>query len=101
MDKWTLFKGNVIPKFIDNIGNDIDLVFIDSAHFEPRKILDFLKILPFLKEGAIVGFHDIGNQMTKPKFLNKRNEWATYLIFNIIKGQKYFYFLILKYLHMI
>ena len=65
------------------------MVFIDSAHFEPGEILDFLIVLPFLKEGALVGFHDIGNQITKPKFLNKRNEWSPYLIFNIIKGKKF------------
>ena len=71
---------------MENISNNIDMVFIDSAHFEPGEILDFLIVLPFLKEGAIVGFHDIGNQITKPNILNNRNEWAPYLIFNIIRG---------------
>ena len=46
-------------------------------------------VLPFLKEGALVGFHDIGNQITKPNFLNKRNEWSPYIIFNIIRGKKF------------
>jgi len=46
-----------------SIGNNIDMVFIDSAHFEPGEILDFLIVLPFLKEEAIVMFHDIGNQI--------------------------------------
>ena len=89
LNKWSSFKGNVIPKFMEIIGKDIDMVFIDSAHFEPGEIIDFLMILPFLKEEALVGFHDIGNQITKPKILNKRNEWAPYLIFNIIRGKKF------------
>jgi hypothetical protein len=39
-------------------------------------ILDFIITLSFLKEGAIVGFHDIANQMT----INMgRNEWAPYI----------------------
>ena len=89
LNKWSLFKGNVVPKFIEKVGDNIDMVFIDSAHFEPGEILDFLMVLPFLKEGALVGFHDIGNQITKPSILNKRNEWSPYLIFNIIRGKKF------------
>ena len=50
------------------------------------KVLDFLIVLPFLKENAIVGFHDIANQITRSK---SRNEWAPYIIFNIIKGKMY------------
>ena len=60
LNKWTLFQGDVAAKFIEHIGNNIDMLFIDSAHLEPGEILDFLIVLPFLKENAIVGFHDIG-----------------------------------------
>ena len=86
LNKWTLFQGDVAAKFIEQIGNNIDMVFIDSAHYEPGEILDFLIIFPFLKENAIVGFHDIGNQITHSK---SRNEWAPYIIFNIIRGKEY------------
>ena len=84
---WSLFKGNIAPKFLEDIGNNIDMALIDTSHFEPGEILDFLMILPFLKEGAIIVFHDIGNQITKSK--NARLEWAPYIIFNIIRGKKY------------
>ena len=89
VNRWSLYTGNIAAKFIEEIGNNIDMVFIDSAHFEPGEILDFLIVLPFLKEGAIVGFHDIGNQITKSGKKNSRKEWAPYIIFNIIKGKKY------------
>lgn len=62
---------------------------IDTSHFEPGEILDFLIILPFLKEEAIVIFHDIDHQITKSKGKDRRNEWAPYLIFNIIRGKKF------------
>ena len=78
--------GKIAADVIKEIGNEIDLVFIDSAHFEPGEILDFLIILPFLKEEGIVCFHDIANQIT----VNLgRNEWAPYIIFNSIRGQKF------------
>ena len=84
--KWKLYSGKIAADVIEEIGNDIDLAFIDSAHFEPGEILDFLIILPFLKEGGIVCFHDIANQIT----INLgRNEWAPYIIFNSIRGQKF------------
>ena len=76
MEKWTLFKGNIATEYMEQIGNNIDMVLIDTAHFEPGEILDFLIVLPFLKENAIAIFHDIANQIT----INlKRNEWAPYI----------------------
>ena len=89
LKNWSLYTGNIAANFIEEIGDNIDMVFIDSAHFEPGEILDFLVILPFVKEGAIIGFHDIGNQITSGWKKNNRKEWAPYLIFNIIKGQKF------------
>ena len=47
LNKWTLFTGNIAAKFMEQIGNNIDMVFIDSAHFEPGEILDFIIVLPF------------------------------------------------------
>ena len=78
--------GDYASAFIEKIGNNIDMAYIDSAHFEPGEILDFLIVLPFLKKNAVVVFHDIANQMTKSK---DRNEWASYIIFNAIRGKKF------------
>ena len=89
LNKWKLYTGNIAVKFIEKIGKKIDMAFIDTAHFEPGEILDFLMVLPFLKDGALVGFHDIAHQIKLAGWNNSRNEWAPYLIFNIIKGEKY------------
>jgi len=93
MSKWTLYKGNVASKFMEKIGKDIDAVFIDSAHFEPGEILDFIIVLPFLSEKAVVCLHDIANQQTlfyrSASWIGKRNEWAPYIIFNGIRGKTY------------
>ena len=86
---WKLFSGNIATKYMEEIGKNIDMAFIDTAHFEPGEILDFLMILPFLKKGALVGFHDIGHQINSAGWPNSRNEWAPYIIFNLIRGKKY------------
>lgn len=91
LSRWTLYKGNIATKFMENIGRDIDMLFIDSAHFEPGEILDFIIVLPFLNEEAVIVIHDIANQITVPRkdrgWIGKRNEWAPYIIFNSIRGQ--------------
>ena len=89
INKWKLFKGGITVNFIEKIGNKIDLVMIDTSHFEPGEILDFLMVLPFLKEGAIIIFHDIDHQITNAHGKDMRNEWAPYIIFNLIRGEKY------------
>lgn len=89
-NKWSLFTGNIPAKFMKKIGNNIDMVFIDTAHLEPGEILDFLMVLPILKEEAIAIFHDIGNQITKCGRKNTRRNWAPYKIFNIIRGTKFY-----------
>ena len=81
---WTLFQGKIACEYIEQIGNDIDMAFLDTSHREPGEILDFLMILPFLKENAIVAFHDIAVQIT-----GSREKSAPYLIFNGIRGEKY------------
>jgi len=86
LKKWTLFQGNITTEYIEEIGDNIDMALIDTAHYEPGEILDFLMVLPFLKENAVVVFHDIANQITHSP---DRNEWAPYIIFNGIRGEKY------------
>ena len=90
LNKWSLFTGNIPIKFMKQIGNNIEMVFIDSVHYEPGEILNFLIVLPFLKEEAIVIFHDIGNQITKAGSKGSRRNLAPYKIFNIIRGKKFY-----------
>jgi hypothetical protein len=53
MNKWTLYIGTLTSQVIETIGNDIDFVFIDTMHITPGEMLDWLMVLPFLKEEAI------------------------------------------------
>jgi hypothetical protein len=44
---------------MDKIGDEIDFCLIDTAHYNPGEILDVLMVLPFLREGAVIIFHDV------------------------------------------
>jgi len=84
--RYTLFKRNIASAFMEQIGGNIDMAFFDTSHTEPGEILDFIITLPFLKENAVVAFHDTAIQITHN---HHRNEFAPYIIFNGIRGEKY------------
>lgn len=54
-----------MPQVIDEIGDGIDFVILDTVHYTPGELLDFPVMLPYLKDGAIVVLHDV--------VLNQRN----------------------------
>ena len=78
--------GGVLPKFIENIGGGIDFCILDTVHALPGEVLDFLCILPYLKDGAVVVLHDITNNLLG-KYVNA---YATKLLLNSVSGVKYY-----------
>ena len=85
MNKWTLYTGGITSNFIEEIGGDIDLTFIDTVHYAPDEWLDILQILPFLKKkNAIVMLHDIRYQFEVKKFFYSSNDH----LFTYLKGEK-------------
>jgi predicted O-methyltransferase YrrM len=85
-NNWRLYTGNITAKFMDEIGGDIDFVFIDTVHRNPGEILDFLQILPYLKAGAIVVFHDTSFHFLERSDYN--GGWTNCALLSVIRGQK-------------
>ncbi len=77
--------GKYLPQVIDNIGGDIDFVILDTVHSLPGEVLDFIAMLPYLKDGAIVVLHDVAlNQYgTNP------NGNATTVLFSAVTANKF------------
>ncbi|MGN1154361.1 MAG: class I SAM-dependent methyltransferase [Candidatus Gastranaerophilaceae bacterium] len=67
LEKYKLYTNGTIADFIEEIGNGIDFVFLDSSHGIPGEVLDFITILPYCKEGAVFVIHDINIQLVHPK----------------------------------
>ena len=85
MKKWTLFTGGITSNFIEQIGGDIDLVFIDTVHESPGEWLDIIQVMPFLKKtNAIVMLHDIKYQFYVRKVFYSSNDH----LFTYLKGKK-------------
>ena len=96
--------GNIIHKFlfgksvagqIEMIGNDIDMVIIDTTHMLPGEILDFLAVLPYLSNKAMVVLHDISLnysraiQRKSDLILRSRENIATKILYMTVVADKY------------
>ncbi|MDD3772988.1 MAG: glycosyltransferase, partial [Weeksellaceae bacterium] len=57
-NKLRLYTGGLAALHLDQIGKDIDFCILDTRHVLPGELLDFLMVLPFLKNGAICVVHD-------------------------------------------
>lgn len=54
-----LFTGGTFPEFVDKIGEGIDFLVLDTAHWLPGELLEFLVCLPYLTKDATVVVHDV------------------------------------------
>lgn len=78
--------GRLLPEVIDEIGNNIDFVILDTAHAMPGELLDFLTVFPYLKSGATVVLHDIAlNHYDKLSLFSYANQ----LLFRCVVADKY------------
>lgn len=64
-DNFKIYRGHDYLEVCEDIGDDIDLVIIDTVHTMPGEFFSFLAALPHLKEGCIVVLHDIHSNMTQ------------------------------------
>jgi hypothetical protein len=57
-NKYNLIVGKDISQVIEDLDTRFDMCVIDSGHVHPVEVLNFLCVLPFLKDGAVVILHD-------------------------------------------
>ncbi|MBR3622520.1 MAG: hypothetical protein IKN43_04120 [Selenomonadaceae bacterium] len=77
-----------MPKFIEEIGGDIDFLVLDTAHSLPGEVLDFLLALPYLKKDAAVVLHDV----TLSLIVDSPGSFATNVLLEAVSGDKYLLF---------
>ena len=75
-----------IAECISEIGPDIDFAVIDTAHYCPGEILDFLAVLPYLSSDCVVVLHDINLH-----YLLVDNGFATQLLMDTVTADKIIY----------
>jgi predicted O-methyltransferase YrrM len=84
--KWELYINGFSCRFLEEIGNGIDFCLIDTTHTNPGEILDFLMVLPFLREDAILVLHDV--KLNTQTSLARQYAITNSLLMSAIKGKK-------------
>ncbi len=87
-DKWSLFTGAMAYKFIEQIGNGIDFVLIDTVHSNPGEILDLLMILPFIKDDAVIVFHDTNLHAFVRDEQWSKMQYTNNMLLSVLQGTK-------------
>lgn len=83
-----LLLGKYAPEFLDEIGKGIDFVIIDTVHVLPGEILDFLAVLPYLTEDAVVVLHDV--TLHHENINCSKESFATKILLDTVVGEKLF-----------
>ncbi len=86
--KWHLFVGQDPADVMDTIDEKFDFCVIDTYHHHPVEILNFIAILPWLNDGAVVVMHDTAafEWRTKSTFLRML---APRLLLSVVCAEKY------------
>lgn len=76
--------GKVIAQCLDEIGGDIDFVFMDTVHRIPGEIIDFLAIYPYLSKNAVIILDDL-----KVHYYQDKRDIACTVLFQTVTAKKY------------
>ena len=61
--QWTLITGKDPSAVIESLATEkFDFLVLDTAHLLPIEVFNFLTVLPFLTENAVMVMHDMGQQ---------------------------------------
>ncbi|MDY3908566.1 MAG: class I SAM-dependent methyltransferase [Eubacterium sp.] len=79
--------GQYLPEVIDEIGDGIDFIILDTVHKAPGELMDLLVCLPYLSPNAIIAFHD--TLYCYGIDTGDRARHINMLCFNVLRGKKY------------
>ena len=79
-----LIGGKIVSEVLDDIGEGIDFLILDTAHKLPGEVMDFIACLPYLAENATVVVHDVALN-----FYSSEKSIATKVLFDTVTADKY------------
>lgn len=89
---WKMYRGYDYLEVYQEIGNNIDLIIIDTVHTMPGEFFSFIATLPQLKDGCVVILHDIHLNMiqfSNNRFTQYNNAaYCTGLLFGSVSSEK-------------
>lgn len=82
----SLYTGKYAVEYLQEIGDGIDFLILDTVHSLPGELFDFLAFYPFLKRGSVVVLHDIVLNLSR----SKPNSVATKVLLDTIVAEKFY-----------
>ena len=79
-----ILTGQQPHQFLIKLNKKIDFIFLDTAHSAPGEMLNFIELLPFLNENAILVLHDILWHFRSKKKFHPSNVY----LYPVIYGNK-------------
>lgn len=94
---WELYTGKDPSQIIEDVAKNgkFDFLILDTVHTHPIESINFLTVLPFLTENAVMVLHDIMLGINyvnkKPNYLSNfpQNAFACKLLFDTVVGDKF------------
>lgn len=86
--KWQLLLGKDPSERMEDLNMAFDFLILDTMHVHPVETLNFLSVLPYLRENAIVILHDITIYMDVLFRTNNMNCFATRLLMSSVCADK-------------
>jgi predicted O-methyltransferase YrrM len=87
--KWNLYLGKDFSEIADRFERKFDFLVLDTAHLHPIESLNFLSVLPFLEDGAIVIMHDISNFVYYHYSSPITHDFAPRILYSTVSADKY------------
>lgn len=73
INKWQLFTGRQPHIFLSKLKMKFDFLFLDTVHYAPGEMINFIEVLPFLEENTIVVLHDIIFHLPSLNYYNQKD----------------------------
>ena len=70
-NKWKLYTGRQPHIFLSRLKLKFDFLFLDTFHLAPGELINFIEVLPFLEDNAIIVLHDIMFHLPSLNYYNK------------------------------
>jgi hypothetical protein len=90
--RWRTYFGFDPSECIEEIGNGIDCVILDTVHRLPGEVLSFLSILPFIEDNCLLLLDDISLH-SRDIFMRKGNnsqQFSNFVLFSAIFSTRKF-----------
>lgn len=85
ISKHKFLLGKHTVERLQEIGDQIDFLFLDTVHSLPGELLDFLLLFPYLSPSAVVVLHDTNfHNIYMPRYISNR------VLLNSVVAEKYY-----------